>query len=229
LAAVLSAQTVSFDIKKPKELKFADEFNLEIEAKYPQEYLLEPVPLKSADLKITSAISSKPQKLQDTLTHKFTFKVLPFVLGEKKFPPLNWNLKDLKTGKTYQVKSPEFPVKITEIEKPKDLKDQIYDIYGIFKPVNYFLIILIILAVLILLAAVYFIIRRKRKYVLELKPTDTRPPHIIAYEAIEKLNSSGLWEGGRFKLFYINLSDISRFYIEKRFKISAHKLTSLDL
>jgi len=229
-ASVLFGQSISFKIKKSAEVKFADTFTVEIDATYPKDYTLEidKQSLNLDDFKITN-IESSVLVEGDTIGQKFTLKVVPFALGKVDFPSLNWFVNEADSDDKKQVKSPGFSIEVKEIDKPKDLEGEIYDIYGLFKPINYILIGIIILLAMALSVAVYFFIKRKRGGIYLEKIADNRPADVIAFEAIKTLLTSTLWRQGKIKLFYINLSDILRFYIEKRFAVSAHKLTSLEL
>jgi len=78
--------------------------------------------------------------------------------------------------------------------------------------------------VLIALSALagYFLMRYKnRPHVAPPKP-----PHIIAYEALRDLKMRGLITQGRIKEYYINLSDIARHYLERRFRLRAPEMTT---
>lgn len=58
---------------------------------------------------------------------------------------------------------------------------------------------------------------------------DTRPPHVIAESELSSLENSGLWEEGRYKEFYIRLTDILRQYVERRYGVAAVHLTTSEL
>ena len=47
------------------------------------------------------------------------------------------------------------------------------------------------------------------------------PAHVTALEKLEKLKEEKLWQQGKLKLYYSELSDITRQYIEQRFYINA--------
>jgi hypothetical protein len=80
----------------------------------------------------------------------------------------------------------------------------------------------------LVLAAVlaYWLIRRYKR----LKMTGSRhfylPPHTVALRRLDALASKNLWQNGRVKEYYAELTDIVREYLERRFYIPALESTS---
>jgi len=72
-------------------------------------------------------------------------------------------------------------------------------------------------------AVVLFLLRRRRK---AIPPEKRVPPHIIAFEELRRLREMNLIEQGRIKEFYIAISNIMRFYVERRFGIHAPEQTT---
>jgi hypothetical protein len=106
----------------------------------------------------------------------------------------------------------------------KGLKPQIY--FGSRFPWLY-----VIVAAIVLAGLVVWMWRRRKKSeaVSEAEPIDTRPPWVIADEALRRLRESGLLANGEFKLFYLALTDILRAYIEPRFGVDALDRTTSEL
>ena len=52
------------------------------------------------------------------------------------------------------------------------------------------------------------------------------PAHVMALQALEALAERKLWEGGQAKLYYTELTDILRRYIEQRYQVSAMECTT---
>ena len=58
---------------------------------------------------------------------------------------------------------------------------------------------------------------------------DPRPAHVIALEALARLEGERLPEQGRMKEYYFRLSEVVRAYMEKRFSFAAPEMTSDEI
>ncbi len=90
--------------------------------------------------------------------------------------------------------------------------------------------------ILILFAAAggFFLVRyllkhRKRKTTAELPAAPPRPAHELALEELDRLRDRRLFQSGRIKEYYSELSGIIRHYIEARYDIPALESTSFQL
>ena len=110
-------------------------------------------------------------------------------------------------------------------EEIKDIKEP-YDVPFNWK--KWLLYGLIILLVLGLIVAAILLIRKRRRKPEELlaRPKPKRPAHEIALEKLEELRQKKLWQNDQTKQFYIELSDITREYIEFRFDVLALEMTT---
>lgn len=98
------------------------------------------------------------------------------------------------------------------------LKDHMYVVYGT-------------LVAILVVIIVIFLIRYFKKVppptiVVEVPKI---PPHVIAFEKLNKLNEEKLWQDGKLKLYHSSLSEIVREYIENRFKIPALEQTTDEI
>ncbi|MDT8392521.1 MAG: hypothetical protein RQ761_01660 [Bacteroidales bacterium] len=85
-------------------------------------------------------------------------------------------------------------------------------------------------AILITLLIVYVVTRIKRKQpVFSIKPKPVLPPDIVAISGLEKLKSKKLWQAGRTKDYYSELTDIIRTYIEDSFEVQAVEMTTDEI
>lgn len=64
---------------------------------------------------------------------------------------------------------------------------------------------------------------------VEVPWVDPRPAHVIALEALAKLEAERLPEQGRMKEYYFRLSEVVRAYLERRFAFAAPEMTSDEI
>jgi hypothetical protein len=88
----------------------------------------------------------------------------------------------------------------------------------------------------LLLAALiaYFVYRylRRRKHQPAAAPKVVRPSvpaHVRALEALDRIEAEKLWQQGRIKDYYTQVTDVLRIFLEERFGISAPEMTSDEL
>jgi hypothetical protein len=91
-------------------------------------------------------------------------------------------------------------------------------------------ILMALAAILITLIIVYVVTRIKRKQpVFVLKPKPALPAHIIAINSLEKLRNKKLWQAGKVKDYYTELTDILRQYIEDSLDVQAVEMTTDEI
>ena len=100
-------------------------------------------------------------------------------------------------------------------------------------PMSLLRLLLIALLPLLLIALLYTVARRLRSRD-DASPTPAlvpleRPAHEIALEALAELEASQLLEHGHVKEYHIEVSDILRGYVERRFRVDAHEMTTLEV
>ena len=61
------------------------------------------------------------------------------------------------------------------------------------------------------------------------KPIVQDPPHIVALRSLEKTRAQKLWQNGKQKQFYTQVTDALRQYIAQRYDISALEQTSAEM
>ncbi|MDE6753083.1 MAG: DUF4381 domain-containing protein [Muribaculaceae bacterium] len=87
----------------------------------------------------------------------------------------------------------------------------------------------VILIVILLAAAGFWAYRRYKKEgtVLRKKPEPT--PYETAIRKLKELKAKNLWEQGREKEYFTDLTDILRVYLDRRFGINAMEMTSREI
>ena len=95
------------------------------------------------------------------------------------------------------------------------------------------LVLLLPWLLLILLAASAGWWWRQRRAAVGARPYRhveiNRSPHVIAYEALDRLEASDLLVRGKIKEFHVAVSEIMRGYVEGRYRIYALEMTSREL
>lgn len=175
--------------------------------------------------KINKSILSKDLK------ENFVFYLIPIKLGKIKINEFVINYVDKLTKEEKTLIIPPLEVEVLPYPKPKDKKfdGEIIDIKGQIWIRSYlWLVILIIILVSILSYVLY---QYQRKPSLS-KENDIQKSLDLKEEALQKLNN--LWnknyiEQGLIKEFYLELTEIIRWYIEKKYEINALELTTEEL
>lgn len=175
--------------------------------------------------KINKSILSKDLK------ENFVFYLIPIKLGKIKINEFVINYVDKLTKEEKTLIIPPLEVEVLSHPKPKDKKfdGEIIDIKGQIWIRSYlWLVILIIILVSILSYVLY---QYQRKPSLS-KENDIQKSLDLKEEALQKLNN--LWnknyiEQGLIKEFYFELTEIIRWYIEKKYEINALELTTEEL
>lgn len=154
-----------------------------------------------------------------------------FDAGEFALPPLIFNYRNTKTGSGGSIRSA--PVTITVREPDIDTTAEIKDIAP---PVDLPLTLwerlrpyVFALAALLLLALLWWWWKKrsKRQTTTEIRPqTPPQPPYEVALNRLKMLEQAKYWQLGQEKLYYSELTDILRQYIEGRYQIQAPEMTT---
>ena len=112
-------------------------------------------------------------------------------------------------------------------DEPYTTQDAVQDVLSWFKENWMWVVLGIIIVVAIISAFIY--IRRREQGVKEKFEGPKLPPHENAYQRLESLSQKKLWQQGKVKEYYIELSDTIRLYLEDRYKINALELTTDEI
>lgn len=112
-----------------------------------------------------------------------------------------------------------------------DEKFEGYDIRGIKKyPFDWRVILIIVLFAIIIGILIWRLAGRERiKSVLFLDTKSQRPPYEIALEGLTKVKSTKIWQQGKIKEYYTELTDIIRKYIEDTSGVQTMEKTSEEI
>lgn len=82
---------------------------------------------------------------------------------------------------------------------------------------------------ILFLAYVLYMRYAKKQPVFVKKEKPKEPAHIIAFRDLDKLKEEKLWQQGKNKEYYSELTDIIRTYIENRYEIQAMEMTTDEI
>jgi hypothetical protein len=168
----------------------------------------------------------------DNIIEKFDYSISVYDTGKFVIPPFPVAFFPSDTSKEFQLITSE-PIEIFVESVLAGGDAEIRDIKPPLPvPYNYFRLILIIALIVLLLSSLIFgyIYYQKRKKGEPLfRKEIIRPAHEIAIEELNKLLAGSYLSDKQFKLFFSELSDINRNYVENRFFIKALEETTTEL
>ncbi len=159
-----------------------------------------------------------------------SFKVTCFDSGQFAIPRLPFYYKDGKSTKKRRSDAILVKVGYPEVNMQADIKP-IKDIMKVeLSWMDYWKWIMGSLLALALLGFLiwYAFIRKKPEEVVE-EYVPLLPPHEHALQRLKKLEEAKLWQSGKVKEYYSELTDILREYMERRFEIPALEYTSDEI
>jgi len=133
--------------------------------------------------------------------------------------------------------SNQVALKVSTFEVNVEAPEEFFDIKEVWKPpfvlADYYPLIFGILLVLFLICVVGYIIQRlrNRKSTIPeaLKEELKIPPHELAIRELNEIKLQKLWQQGRIKEYYTQITDTLRRYIFRRFGINAMEMTSYEI
>ncbi len=166
-----------------------------------------------------------------TLSRKLaltSFESGTFSIPEITFMYEKEGMNDLYPAKTSPLLLRFRTVQVDTTKAAKDIKAPLDE------PVTlgeYLWLFVIGFALLAVAAGIYIYMKkfRKPKEPERFEYDPKIPPHVIALEALKQLDSEKLWQKGLVKKYYIRLTEIIRAYIEKRYKIPALEMTTVEI
>ncbi|MBN1388165.1 MAG: hypothetical protein JW965_06940 [Bacteroidales bacterium] len=165
------------------------------------------------------------------LTKSYT--ITSFDTGYYQIPPYYLEYETGQGKKRFY--SEYVPLRVKRVDiTPPDSTDVIFDIIGPEK-IGYSvgeILPWVLLAVILMIAArlIYkYLPGRKVKEEEEKPSIPAEPIHIITFRALDKLERKQLWQAGKVKEYYSELTEILRYYIEVRYSIPALEMTSEEI
>jgi hypothetical protein len=117
-----------------------------------------------------------------------------------------------------------------DVQATQDLKPVMIPPFVLWDYIWWFFWLQVATTITVISILVYLHYRkhRKEKVVADqpVAPKKLLPAHVTALQALQALAEKKLWQAGQSKLFYTELTDILRRYIEERYKVSAMECTT---
>lgn len=92
-----------------------------------------------------------------------------------------------------------------------------------------YLMWLVIISLLILAGIVLYWRFKKKQPIFAPKAKPLEPPYITAFRELERIRSEKLWQNGKEKEYFTDLTDTLRGYIERRYEVLAMEQTSDEI
>ncbi len=225
-------------------LNVAQTLRVQLTADYPEGWTVRFPEFKDkwGDFNLDQSISGDPQLLPDgkTVRRVQTVSLLPYLAGEYKLPALMIQFSGTNAaggstaegaalsgqspvGESIQTEELRFPV--LPVIPPTEHAPALRDITGPhWLATGSFPWLALLIGAFVLLSALgWLLMRRLRRHaatVVELSAQE------LALEELQRLLNRDLPATGRYKEFYLGLSDILRQYIERRFLLAAPERTT---
>lgn len=114
-----------------------------------------------------------------------------------------------------------------DVKAIKPIMDAPFYWSELFTWVGYFLLAFLVVS-LIIFVLLKYVLKKKVPFIDET-PQPVIPPHIVALEKLEEIKVQKIWQCGDIKVFYTQVTDVLRVYLEGRFGINAMELTSDEI
>lgn len=193
------------------------------EAQYPFDWI--------ESSKIDTTLTSSEQIFKQTVT------ITAFDSGSYVFPSLPiLSLDSLLLTQTDPLSFSVTTIPVDTTAAYKDIKGNLttplslHEIWLYIKKYGLlFLVIAALIAVIIYSILKYGLRKKGKENGSKSKATPKVKPHITALKALEHLKKKKLWEQGKVKEYYSELSEIIRIYLEGRWEIYAMEMVSSDI
>lgn len=215
-----------------------DQTKVTLEAVLPPNYLIDmPVFTDTLidKLEILNVFDKDTVVENNMLKIQQQYQVTNFDSGWYTIPPVKFMVKDSLTNQVDSFYSA--PVYFGVMTMPLDTAnaDAITDIKApieaplTFREVLPFLGIGLGVLLILFLSYILYMRFAKKEPVFVRKEKPKEPAHIIAFRNLDQLKEQKLWQQGKNKEFYSELTDIIRIYIENRYGIFAMEMTTDEI
>jgi len=189
-----------------------------------------PDSLDLSPFEVLAAEALTPSGEGDRVRSGVVLTLAAFELGELEIP--SFDVTVLGPGEQSEtVSTDRFGVEVVTVGA--DETGDIRDIRGpLTLPVSVIQLSLLLLALVVALAVALWLLRRSRRRGDEpavIPDRPLRPAHELALEALARVEASTLLERGQVKEYHIEVSEILRTYVERRFSVPALEMTTREV
>ncbi len=179
--------------------------------------------------KIDTVLSSDKKSI--TLSQSYT--ITSFDSGSYRIPSFGFNYRLLKDTNNYTAFTNDLYLNVNTVavDTTKAIKDIKAPLRAplTFRELLPYIVGSIAVIAIVLLILYYIWKKKKAEPLIKFKPVKTIPAHEIALLALQKLKDDKLWQNNKVKLYYVELTDILRKYIEGRFEVDAMEMTTDEI
>jgi large-conductance mechanosensitive channel len=132
--------------------------------------------------------------------------------------------------------SEQVALKVSTIPVNTDAPNEFFDIKDVWKPpfvwADYYPLILGIILFIVLAAAIFYIVKRlkNRKSLIPFKKAEPLlPPHEEAVKRLDVIKQQKLWQQGKNKEYYTQITDTLRYYIFRCYGVNAMEMTTNEI
>lgn len=239
IAGSMRAQDVAVDARlDTTNMLIGDQIKLNISFNMPLDYRViwpfyQDTLTKGLEIISQTPVDTMIREHENLVNMLQSITITAFDSGQYYIPPLRFRYQPIDDTSYMEVSSMPLYLEVHSMEvdttKPiKAIKPPLEAPFSIREILPWMLMALG--AILITLLIVYVVTRIKRKQpVFSIKPKPVLPPDIVAISGLEKLKSKKLWQAGRIKDYYSELTDIIRTYIEDSFEVKAVEMTTDEI
>lgn len=208
--------------------------NLTIEFQSEKDYnVIFPVIQDSLEkIEVLSMSEPDTSKLEKLRSIKRSYAITSFDSGSYSLGPYTLvysepKSEDFNVIKTNPVNVMFNTVKVDTTQPIKDIKPPMNVGWGFSDILPYLIGLLVIVA---LIFGYYYYKRKKAgKKVIQVASKPKIPAHEEAIAALDALKEEKLWQQGKVKEYHIRITEILRYYIERRFEINALEMITDDI
>lgn len=156
-----------------------------------------------------------------------------FDTGQLRIPQIKFTIVDQKTSEAQINFSQALSIQVNTVTV--DTSQAIMPIKGpISSPYTFpelapFIFGGLALIAIIIFSIIYYRRLKQNKPIIKLRSKPKVAAHIIALNNLKELKSRKLWQDGKFKSYYTELTDIIRIYLDERYQIEAMEMTSDEI